>query len=178
MGWLLSMLRRLSPQARLVAAAAVGLVTLSILASALTPASHEHHLTIGTPSGTAPSSVTTPAATQQPSPVSAAHLAHAREAAAHFLAGYLPFAYGRASARSVRALTPGLRRQLVREPARLTPVERRRRPRVVSLQVVGEAPGVAFATAMVEDGGIAAYALRLTVQVAAGGWVVSGIDGG
>src|SRR5947207_817963 len=113
-GWLHSMLERLSPRARVVAIAAAGLVALNLVASAVTLTSHEHHRTSGTPAGLTPSTVTSPDGVQrQPSPASAGDLARAREAADRFLAGYLPFAYGRASARSVRALTSGLRRQLI-----------------------------------------------------------------
>jgi hypothetical protein len=35
-----------------------------------------------------------------------------------------------------------------------------------------------LATALVEDGGITTYPLRLTVQRVAGAWLVSGVDGG
>ncbi len=95
-----------------------------------------------------------------------------------FLAGYLPFAYGQASASSVPAVTPALRRQLRRERVQVTPVERRRRPRVVSLTALGQAPGIVVATALIDDGGIANYAMRLTVRRTSGGWLVSGVDGG
>ena len=65
-----------------------------------------------------------------PPPVSTAALVQARRVAERFLAGYLPFAYGRGSALAVSGVTPALRRQLLSERAQLTPVERRRRPRV------------------------------------------------
>jgi hypothetical protein len=173
-GRLHAQLKRLSPRARVVVIVATGVVALNVVASALTPASHEHHRS---PAGTAPSRVASTGGTQHPSPVSPADLAGARETAERFLAGYLRFAYGRASARSVRALTPSVRRQLIREHAQLTPVERRRHPRVVSLEAAGQATGVVLATALVEDGGITTYPLRLTVQRVAGAWVVSGVDG-
>jgi hypothetical protein len=158
-----------------VAIVAAGLVALNVVASALTPASHEHHRTRA---GTAPSSVATTGGIRHQSPVSAAELADARETAERFLGGYLRFAYGRASVLAVRALTLGLRRQLIREPAQVTPLERRRHPGVVSLEAAGQATGVVLATALVEDGGITTYPLRLTVQRVAGAWVVSGVDGG
>jgi hypothetical protein len=170
-----SQLKRLSPRARVVAIVATGLVALNVVASALTPASHEHRRTRA---GTAPGSVATTGGARRPSPVSAADLAEARETAERFFAGYLPFAYGRASARAVRALTPGLRRQLIREHAQPTPSERHRHPGVVSLEAAGQATGVVLATAMVEDGGITTYPLRLTVRRVAGAWLVSGVDGG
>ena len=107
-----------------------------------------------------------------------AQVARARGVARTFLAGYLRFAYGRASAASVLALTPGLRRQLITERAQVPPVARRRRPRVVSLAAVGQGPGVAVAVALVDDGGITSYAVRLTVQRSRRGWLVSRVDGG
>jgi hypothetical protein len=60
----------------------------------------------------------------------------------------LRFAYGRASAAAVKAVTPELHTQLVQERARMTPAERQRHPRVVSLRVVGIMPGFAAATAL------------------------------
>jgi hypothetical protein len=110
--------------------------------------------------------------------VCAVELVRVRQAAAQFLAGYLPFAYGRAPARSVNAVAPALRGQLTGRRAQLTPVERRHRPRVVSLEAVGQAPGVALATAMIDDSGITTYPPRLTVQRVAGAWLVSDVDGG
>lgn len=111
-------------------------------------------------------------------PVSGAQLARARQAARMFFAGYLPFAYGQAPASSVSAVEPGLRRELMRELALITPVERRRHPQVLSLTAFGQAPGIVIATALIADGGIANYAIRLTVRGSSGGWLVSGVDGG
>jgi hypothetical protein len=91
---------------------------------------------------------------------------------------YLRFAYGRASAMVVKAVTPELHSQLVRERAHVTPAERQRHPRVVSLRVVGIMPGFVAATAIVADGGIAAYPLRFTLQQGAGRWAVSGVQAG
>src|SRR5438105_107335 len=109
-----SVLERLAPRARLVAIAATGVVGVNLGVSTTTMQSREHHRTSVPPAGLTPCTVTSPDGVQrQPSPASAADLAHAREAADRFLVGYLPFAYGRASARSVRALTSGLRRQLI-----------------------------------------------------------------
>jgi hypothetical protein len=108
----------------------------------------------------------------------AARLARARRVARTFLAGYLRFAYGRAPAASVRAVTPALRRQLKRERARVTPVERRRRPRVVSLTALGQARPVVVATALIDDGGIASYEVRMTLHEARAGWLVSRVHGG
>ena len=112
------------------------------------------------------------------SPVSGTQLARARRVARTFLAGYLPFAYGQASAGSVQAGTPALRRQLKGERVQVTPVERRRRPRVVTLTALGRASGVVIATALVDDGGVANYAVRLTLRRMSRGWLVSRVGGG
>jgi hypothetical protein len=111
-------------------------------------------------------------------PVSAAELGRARTVAIRFLHGYLPFAYGRARADHVIAVTATLRRQLTTEQALVTPTEGRRHPRVVSLAMVGQAPKVVLVTALVEDGGVIAYALRITLQAGRSGWLVSAVDGG
>ena len=101
-----------------------------------------------------------------------------RRVAARFLAGYLPFLYGRASAHSIDGVTPDLRRQLIRVRGLVTPAERHRDPRVVSLTTVGQAPAAVLATAFVADGGVAAYALRMILRSGSDGWLVSSVDGG
>jgi hypothetical protein len=70
---------------------------------------------------------------------------------------------------------PALRNQLVRERAQMTPAERQRHPRVVSLRVVGIMPDFVAAAAAVADGGIATYPLRFTLQRSAGRWSVSSV---
>lgn len=173
------MLARLSPPGRRVAVAALGLVALSIVASALTPTPQLGH---GTHGRSASSRGTTFRSTvgvqRRAAPVSAAELARVRVVAGRFLESYLPFVYGRASAVSVSELTPALRRQLLPKRAWPTPVERRRHPRVVSLEVAGKAPGVVVATALVEDGGITIYPLRITLRRGRAGWLVSSVDEG
>lgn len=113
-----------------------------------------------------------------PPPVPAAAMRDARRVAERFLTGYLPFAYGRGSALAVGDVTSTLRRQLRRERARLTPVELRRRPRVVSLQTVGTTPAFVVAMAVIDDGGVATYRLRFTLQAGAGRWAVSSVEEG
>jgi hypothetical protein len=110
--------------------------------------------------------------------VSASELFQASGAANGFLVTYLRFAYGRASAAAVKAVTPELHSQLVQEGAQITPAGRQRHPRVVSLRVVGIMPGFAAATAAVADGGIAAYPLRFTLQRIASRWSVSSVLAG
>jgi hypothetical protein len=90
----------------------------------------------------------------------------------------LQFAYGRASAGSVKDVMRGLHSQLITQRAQATPAERGRHPRVVSLATVGTTPAFVVATATIEDGGITAYRLRLTLQEQAGRWLVSSVQAG
>jgi hypothetical protein len=175
-GRLLSMLCRRSGLARWVTVAALGLLALSVLASVLTPAPGPQQRT-GPQSTRSMQRVQTPARAQHPPSVSAGELAQARETAARFLSGYLAFLYGRAPARSVDAVTRGLQLQLLRAAAEVTPAEHGRHPRVVSIAVVGQAPRAVLATALVEDGGVTAYALRITLQEGRSGWLASAVDG-
>ncbi|MGZ6564951.1 MAG: hypothetical protein ACXVH1_36350 [Solirubrobacteraceae bacterium] len=95
-----------------------------------------------------------------------------------FLVGYLRLAYGRGSALAVIGVTLALRRRLLRERAVLTPVERRRRPRVVSLQAIGTTPTFVVARAVIDDGGVATYPLRSTLEHGGGRWAVSSVEVG
>jgi hypothetical protein len=177
--WLASLLERLPPPVRRVAVVVLALLVLGAVAVILTPLAGVRPPTKRPPPG-APSSSSSANAGRKPppSPVSNAELLNARRVAERFLATYLPFAYGRTRAGSVSAVTPDLSGELIRERAQVTPVERRRHPRVASLQVVGKAVGVAVATAMVEDGGITTYVMRFTLERRAGGWAVSSVDEG
>ena len=78
----------------------------------------------------------------------------------------------------MKTVTAGLRGQLIRQRARVAPAERGRRPRVVSLRTVGSTPALVVATATIEDGGVAAYRLRFTVQQRIGRWLVGSVQEG
>jgi hypothetical protein len=112
------------------------------------------------------------------SPVDAAGLARARGSAISFADSFLPVVYGRAPASSVTGATPALRGELARAGAWVTPAERERHPRVLSVRAFGGAPGFVLATAWVSDGGISTYALRIVVQQGPGRWLVSDVVGG
>jgi hypothetical protein len=79
---------------------------------------------------------------------------------------------------AIRGVTPALRRELLRRRALLTPVERRRRPHVLSLQTIGTTPAFVVATAVTDDGGVTRYRLRFTLSRPAGRWVVSSVTEG
>ncbi len=111
-------------------------------------------------------------------PLSATAIAGSRRVAERFLSGYLPFVYGRGGALAIRGITSTLRQQLLRKRAELTPVERRRHPRLVSLQTTATTPTFVVATARIDDGGVTTYHLRFTLEGRAGRWLVSGVQEG
>jgi len=178
--WLIAAIERLPPRVRRAGVAAVAVLlfggaitTLTLeagtggIAPRLTPTVHA-----------SPPRPPAPPSQRVRAPVSSANLRLADRFARRFLGSYLRFAYGKGSAGSVKGVTPGLRRQLVTEPAQATPAERGRRPWVVSLAMVGTTPGFVVASATIEDGGIAAYRLRFTLQEQAGRWLVSSVQDG
>jgi multisubunit Na+/H+ antiporter MnhB subunit len=175
-GRAVSVLRRASRRTRWLMLAAVGLVVLLIVASALAPAPRRPHRSMSP----VPRSTRTHQAPHGPASaagVSVTGLADARRVARRFFAGYLPFLYGRRSAQPIHGMTRALRAQPTRTLL-VTPVERRRHPRLVSLTGVGRAVRVVLATALVADGGITTYALRITVREGRTGWLVSSVDRG
>lgn len=120
---------------------------------------------------------TTPTTAQDP--LSAAARRAAERAVRRFLTGYLPFLYGRGSARDVAPVTPSVAQALRAGSARVTPAQRRRRPRATALKVTGQTSRSALATVTVRDGGPAPFQLTLTVERRDGRWVISdlGDDG-
>jgi hypothetical protein len=176
--WLIAALERLPPRVRRIVVAVVALVLIGAAITALTIApSPGTGARSSRPASRAPARQTArhPPPQRLAPPVPGPELRRAHDAAERFLGTFLAFAYGRARAPSVTPVTPALRNQLTREHAQITPVERRRHTRVVSLRVVGMTPGFVLATAMVDDGGIAAYPLRFTLQRSAGRWSVSSV---
>jgi hypothetical protein len=179
--WLIAAIERLPQGARRVVVAGTALVLLAGAITSLTlqagrgREARRSPMTVRTPARR-PASQSMPPRLRPP--VSGSDLRLASRVARRFLVSYLKFAYGRAGAASVEAVTPGLRSQLMRDRAQVTPAERARDPRVVSLRVLGTNPGFVLATASVEDGGIAAYRLRLTLQEHVGRWLVSSVQEG
>jgi hypothetical protein len=176
---LLGMVERLSPRVRRLVVAIAALLALGAVMAALTltspPGGHKQNRPPQRPAATGSPR---PSPRRVPPPVSTAALLEARQVAARFLAGYLPFAYGRGSALAIRGITPVLRGELLRRRARLTPVERHRRPRVMSLQTLGTTPAFVVATALIDDGGVTVYRLRFTLQREAARWAVSSVAEG
>jgi hypothetical protein len=178
-GVLLVALERLPPRIRRLLVAVGALLALGAVMAALTPtaprSAHKRHPT--PPPPVASRSPQSPPHRPRP-PVSNVAMGEARRVAERFLAGYLPFTYGRGSALAVTGVTPAVRRQLVLDRGHPTPAERHRHPRVVSLQTVGTTPAFVVATAVIDDGGLATYGLRFTLQRGAGRWAVSSVEEG
>ena len=179
MGRGLSVRGRISPAPRLVAvAAAAGVAVLLLAAFQLAPTtdtSRKTHQRSRTANGRVRP---THSVERHRGVVSRRQLARARSVAKRFLAGYLAFAYGQARVTSIRAVAPALRRRLRGQHVHVAPVEQRRHPRVISLVAAGRARGSVLATALVDDGGIANYAIRVTLRDTRSGWLVSALDGG
>ena len=180
--WLPVAIDRLPPRARRIVVAATAVL---LLAGAITSLTLEatrgggaHRRTPNQPRPSRAKPARPRLSPVSPPPVSATQLHAARVAALRFLVSYLKFASGRASAGAVEADAAGLRSQLIRQRARVTPAEHGRRPQVLSLATVGSTPGFVVATAIIEDGGVAAYRLRFTLQEHTGRWLVSSVQEG
>src|SRR6516164_188205 len=111
-GRLVAALGRSSRTTRRLTLTAVAPVALLIVASALAPSPHPAHSPVLPPAGPARTRRAPTAPGSRP--MSPGGLVAARRVTARFLAGYLPFLYGRGSACSIDGVTPDLRRQLTR----------------------------------------------------------------
>lgn len=179
--WLIAAIESLPQRGGRVVVATTALLLLAGAIASLT-------LEAGDGRGTRRPTLTVRAPSRRPSapvvprrispPVSTAGVRRAGHTASRFLLSYLKFAYGRARATSVQAVTLGLRSQLMRDRAQVTPAERARHPHVVLLRVLGTNPGFVLATASVEDGGIAAYRLRFALREEGGRWLVGDVQEG
>ncbi|MBA3263652.1 MAG: hypothetical protein H0T69_14505 [Thermoleophilaceae bacterium] len=99
-------------------------------------------------------------------------LGEAEATARRFLGGYLRLLYGRGPATAIAAATDRLRHRLARTRVRVTPAARRRRPRIIDIQIVPVRGGGFAATAEIGDGGPARYPIELAVARHRGGWRV------
>ena len=106
-------------------------------------------------------------------PLSTAERAAARAATTTFLDGSLPYLYGRRPAADVTPVSASVARALRAGRARTTPAQADRRPRVQSLELVGQSSISALATATIVDGGLTPYRLTLTVERRDGRWLIA-----
>jgi hypothetical protein len=98
----------------------------------------------------------------------------AERAARSFLAGYLPYSYGRQDARRIRSVTPSLRSALIRQAPRVPPaLAEKARPRLKDLDVSGIADRDRVILLAHIDDGQSRYAALLTVQRRGSQWAVS-----
>lgn len=119
-----------------------------------------------------PVSEATVTAPPGPAPHRTTPLAGPLAAARRFLGGYLPFLYGRGSARAVAAAAPSLRDRLAASRLRVPPAASRRHPRVVGLDGRRLASDRVLVTATIADGGPATYPVTLTLARRNGRWLV------
>jgi hypothetical protein len=114
-----------------------------------------------------------PTSSTQPSTV-VQRSAAARTAGRRFLLDYLRLIRGRGSASAARHAAPQLRRELRRHPARPTPAQRTRPPRIRRLDVTLASPGRGRAIAIIQDGG-PPYRLLLYLERRGSRWLVTRI---
>lgn len=94
-----------------------------------------------------------------------------------FLDGYLPYLYGQAPAGRVEDATTGFARALERGRRVVPPGIRTLHPRVVAIHASPLEPGHAIASALVSDGEVVQYPIRLVLTETARRWLVSGLEG-
>jgi len=101
----------------------------------------------------------------------------AMAAARAFLAGYLPYSYGRADARRIRAAAGSLLRELEASPPRVPVTVARARPRLISVRAQAATGGFEVNVLAVVDDGQRRYSIPLAVRDAGRRWVVTAISG-
>ena len=95
-----------------------------------------------------------------------------------FLAGYLDYLYGHAPASGIKGATPALLRSLRAQPPRVSPGMRARWPRVVALHSTSGPAGLLGVSAVVNDGSLVDYSIRLRLAPQDGRVLVIGLEGG
>jgi hypothetical protein len=95
-----------------------------------------------------------------------------------FLAGYLGYICGHASASAIGGATPALLRSLRAQPTRVSPGMRARQPHVLALHSTPARPGPLLVSAVINDGGLVDYSIGLLLATHGGRLLVSGLEGG
>jgi hypothetical protein len=103
---------------------------------------------------------------------SRADVTASKQAARRFLAGYLPYTYGRVHARAIQSATGALQRRLVAQRPRVPAGERRRSPRLTLLQSNSIGHRHAELLALVDDGE-RRYTIALELIRTGTGWRVT-----
>jgi hypothetical protein len=125
------------------------------------------------PTPTVPSEEGTAAADALASP---AEVRRAKRVALRFLAGYLPYTYGRGSARAIIGADRRLGERLARDRPRVPARERRLHPRVLLVQSDGAGRLRARLLALVRDGR-RGYTVALELARTSAGWRVTAVGG-
>ena len=97
-------------------------------------------------------------------------------AARRFLAGYLPYSYGRGPAGRIEAAAAPLATMLRRQPPRVPAADRQLRARLVSLEVASSNGDLGFDLAAVVDDGRRRYSMILAVRPAGDRWLVTALS--
>lgn len=99
--------------------------------------------------------------------------AAADAAARRFLRGYLALLYGRGAVGDVTDASEPVLRALRRNVRRVPAAQRQRRPEVVDLRLVRQAPAAVLATASIDDGDLAVYPIVFALDRRDGRWIVA-----
>jgi hypothetical protein len=98
-------------------------------------------------------------------------------AAERFLAGYLSYVYGHATAGGVKDASSSLTRSLQSDPPRVPPSVRALKARVVALHPAPAPAGLTGVTAVINDGGLVDYPIGLLLAADGGRSLVTGLAG-
>jgi hypothetical protein len=111
-------------------------------------------------------------------PAVAPRKARAATAAARaFLAGYLPYSYGRAQARRIRAAATSLLRELEASPPRVPASVARARPQLISVRAEAATGGSNVDVVAVVEDGRRRYHIPLAVRDTGRRWIVTAVRG-
>lgn len=97
--------------------------------------------------------------------------------ARRFLDGYLAFAYGRGPARAVKYTTGSLAAALRKRAGTVPPALHALHPRVLALRASDASGRAILVTALVTDGEVVAYPLRVMLVLRGGRYLVTGLRG-
>ena len=101
----------------------------------------------------------------------------AAAAARAFLEGYLPYSYGRAQARRIRAAATSLLRELEASPPRVPASVARARPQLISVRAEAATGGSNVDVVAVVEDGRRRYRIPLAVRHAGHRWIVTAVRG-
>ena len=111
-------------------------------------------------------------------PAVAPRKARAATAAARaFLAGYLPYSYGRSDAGKIRAAASRLLRELEASPPRVPATVARARPRLTSVRAAAATGDLTIDVLAVVDDGQRRYSIPLAMRHAGRRWIVTAVSG-